>query len=108
VRYPASFDELVKQLHKKPVSSGVGMEVEEMAYSSLYIHTHVTASMGGEGGAGGATASATTHIYAEDVSRRTRASTVGAPGRKGVLEEVASPVRTKPQRRRRRAPRPDA
>ena len=99
VRYPASFNELVKVLHKKP-GAGVGLQVEEMAYSSLYIHTHVsTVAQTDE-----ATSkrpiktTTTTHIYAEDVSRtQASLSTLRSPT---DMERVAPPVRSKGQKRR--------
>lgn len=135
VRYPASFNELVptpytyirwhrciavcihilhqhrteqvRVLHKTPKGVGVGLQVEEMAYSSLYIHTHVSTVASPE-----TTSSeprlttATTHIYAEDVSR-TRASLEvdGLPRagkRSAQMETVAPPARSKTQRRRSR------
>ena len=104
-----------------------------MAYSSLFIHTHVASTTAAEGKAqnedeedegeackDGATRTTTTHIYAEDMSRtHTTAIGIALPGTKktqqqqqkhpgaGVLsdEKVTPPIRSKRRRsaRQRRA-----
>jgi hypothetical protein len=97
-----------------------------MAYSSLFIHTHVASTTAAEGKAqnedeedegeckDGATRTTTTHIYAEDMTR-THTKAIGAlPGTKtqqqqkqagGVDEKVTPPIRSKRRRsaRQRRA-----
>jgi hypothetical protein len=98
VRYPASFNELVRVLHKKPLrgSSGVGLQVEEMAYSSLYIHTHIATepeAANSDLSTSPTRTTTTTHIYAEDASRTHSSLDAG-------METVAPPARSKRRRSR--------